>query len=127
MHLRVFPARSTAKHTPRQGKHYRPSGVCLIGKTTEQKSDSLAEFREAHGDVAVSQLTVKPHPPQYKDVSRIMPGAVMDFGGTVGVLQGSEGFHNGTPDYYRSTKGEKVGVRRCVLLAQNTGMVFIPA
>lgn len=96
-------------------------------KATEQKSDSLAEFREAHGDVAVSQLTVKPHPPQYKDVSRIMPGAVMDFGGTVGVLQGSEGFHNGTPDYYRSTKGEKVGVRRCVLLAQNTGMVFIPA
>lgn len=96
-------------------------------KATEQKSDSLEEFREAYGDDAVSKLTVKPHPFQYKDMARIMPGAVMDFGGAVGILQGSEGFHNGKPDYYKSTKGERVLTRRCALLAQNTGMVFIPA
>ena len=96
-------------------------------KATEQRSDSLQEFREAYGDAAVSQLTVKPHPPQYKDMARIMPGAVMDFCGTVGIFQGSDGFHNGKPDYYKSTKGEKVRMGRCALLAQNAGMVFIPA
>ncbi len=95
-------------------------------KAIEQKSDSLEEFREAYGDAAVSQLTVKPHPPQYKDMTRIMPGAVMDFDGNVGVLQGADGFHNGKPDYYSSTKREKVRARRCTLLARNAGMVFIP-
>ena len=75
----------------------------------------------------VSQLTVRPHLPQYKDMTRIMPGAVMDFDGIAGVFQGSEGFHNGKPDYYKSTKGAKVLTKRCALLAQNAGMVFIPA
>ena len=51
----------------------------------------------------------------------------MDFDGIVGVFQGSEGFHNGKPDYYKSTKGAKVSTKRCALLAQNAGMVFIPA
>ena len=96
-------------------------------KSIEQKSDSLEEFREAYGDAAVSQLTVKPHPPQYKDISRIMPGAVMDFNGTVGVFQGSSGRNNGTPNYYNSTKGARVLTKRCALLAKNAGMVFIPA
>ena len=96
-------------------------------KAIEQKSDSLEEFREAYGEAAVSQLTVRPHLPQYKDMTRIMPGAVMDFDGTIGVFQGSEGFHNGKSDYYKSTKGERVLTRRCALLAQNAGMVFIPA
>ena len=96
-------------------------------KAIEQKSDSLEEFREAYGDAAVSQLTVRPHSPQHKDMTRIMLGAVMDFDGIVGVFQGSEGFHNGKPDYYKSTKGVKVLTKRCALLAQNAGMVFIPA
>lgn len=96
-------------------------------KAIEQKSNSLEEFRETYGDAAVSQLTVKPHPPQYKDMTRIMPGAVMNFCGAVGILLGSDGFHNGKPDYYKSTKEEKVRMRRCALLAQNAGMVFIPA
>ena len=42
-------------------------------KATEQKIDSLQEFRDIYGNDAVSQLTVKPHPPQYKDMNRIMP------------------------------------------------------
>ena len=96
-------------------------------KAIEQKSNSLEEFHETYGDAAVSQLTVKPHPPQYKDMTRIMPGAVMNFCGAVGILLGSDGFHNGKPDYYKSTKEEKVRMRRCALLAQNAGMVFIPA
>ena len=96
-------------------------------KSIEQKSDSLEEFREAYGDAAVSQLTVRPHSPQYKDMARIMPGAVMDFDGIVGVFKGSSGRNNGTPNYYNSTKGARVLTKRCALLAKNAGMVFIPA
>lgn len=91
-------------------------------KAIEQKSDSLEEFREAYGDAAVSQLTVRPHLPQYKDMTRIMPGAVMDFNGSIGVMQSSI-----VGSFYKSTKGHKATPRRCVLLAQNTGMVFISA
>lgn len=96
-------------------------------KATEQKSDSLEEFRETYGDDVVSKLTVKPHPSQHKNMTRIMPGAVMDFDGAVGVFQGSSGRNNGTPNYYNSTKGARVLTKRCALLAKNVGMVFIPA
>ena len=50
----------------------------------------------------------------------------MSFKGIVGVLQGSQGRHNGMPNYYNNTKGERVLIKRCVLLAQNAGIVFIP-
>ena len=95
-------------------------------KAIEQKSDSLQEFRDANGDAIVSQLTVKPHPPQYKDMNRIMPGAIMNFDGTVGILQCSQGRYNGMPNYYNNTKGERVLIKKCVLFAQNAGIVFIP-
>ena len=91
-------------------------------KATEQKSDSLEEFREACGDDAVSKLTVKPHPSQHKNMTRIMPGAVMDFNGTIGVMQSSI-----VGSFYKSTKGHKATPKKCVLLAQNAGMVFSPA
>ena len=91
-------------------------------KAIEQKSDSLEEFREAYGNAAVSQLTVKPHTPQYKDMARIMPGAVMDFNGSIGVMQSSI-----VGSFYKPTKGHKATPKKCVLLAQNAGMVFIPA
>lgn len=96
-------------------------------KAIEQRSDSLEEFREAYGDAAVSQLTVRPHSPQYKDMNRIMPGAVMDFNGTIGVMQCSGGRNNGKVEFFKSTKGNKTTPKKCVLLAQNAGMVFIPA
>ena len=96
-------------------------------KSIEQKSDSLEEFREAYGDAAVSQLTVRLHSPQYKDMARIMPGAVMAFKGTIGVMQCSGGRNNGKVEFFKSTKGNKTTPKKCVLLAQNAGMVFIPA
>lgn len=55
-------------------------------------------------------------------MTRIMPGAVMDFNGTIGVMQSSI-----VGRFYKSTKGYKATPRRCVLLAQNAGMVFLPA
>ena len=91
-------------------------------KATEQKSDSLEEFRETYGDDVVSKLTVKPHPSQHKNMTRIMPGAVMDFNGTVGVMQSSI-----VGQFFKSTKGHKATPKKSVLLAQNAGMVFIPA
>ena len=96
-------------------------------KAIEQKSDSLQEFRGAYGDAAVSQLTVRLHSPQYKDMARIMPGAVMAFKGTIGVMQCSGGRSNGKVEFFKSTKGNKTTPKKCVLLAQNAGMVFIPA
>ena len=50
----------------------------------------------------------------------------MNFDGTVGILQGSQGRCNGVPNYYNNIKGERVLTKRCVLLAQNTGIVFVP-
>ena len=90
-------------------------------KAMEQKIDSLQEFRDTYGDTVVSQLTVKPHPPQYKDMNRIMPGAVMRFDGKIGIMQSSM-----KPSYYNNTKGERVLIKKCTFLAQNTGIVFIP-
>ena len=95
-------------------------------KATEQKTYSLQEFRDTHGDTVISQLTIKPHPPQYKDMNRIMSGAVMSFDGIVGVLQGSQGRYHGMPNYYNNTKGGRVLVKRCVIFTQNSGIVFIP-
>ena len=90
-------------------------------KAMEQKIDSLQEFRDANGDAIVSQLTVKPHPSQYKDMNRIMPGAVMRFDGKLGVMQSSI-----VGSFYKSTGGNKSTPRKCKLLARNTGIVFIP-
>lgn len=90
-------------------------------KAIEQKSDSLEEFREACGDDAVSKLIVKPHPSQHKNMARIMPGAVMDFNGIVGVMQSSV-----VGSFYKSTKGHRATPRKSILLAKNTGLVFIP-
>lgn len=91
-------------------------------KAIEQKSDSLEEFRKAYGDDAVSKLTVRPHPPQHKNMTRIMPGAVMNFNGTVGVMQSSI-----VGSFYKSTKGHRATPRKSVLLTKNAGLVFIPA
>ena len=44
----------------------------------------------------------------------------------VGLLQCSQGRCNGVPNYYNNIKGERVLTKRCVLLAQNTGIVFVP-
>ena len=50
----------------------------------------------------------------------------MRFDGIVGILQCSQGRYNNTPQYYNSINSIKALVKKCVLLAQNTGIVFIP-
>lgn len=92
-------------------------------KATEQFSDSLEEFVAKGGDV--SQLVVKEHKPIYKRQDRWMPGSIVSFDGTVGVLDHSQGFHNGKADYYFNAKGERFLSKKCALLAHPTGLVVV--
>ena len=92
-------------------------------KAIEQKSDSLEEFVARGGDV--SQLVMKEHGSIYKRLDRWMPGSIVSFDGTVGVLNCSQGFHNGKVDYFFNTKGERFLSKKCVLLAHPTGLVVV--
>ena len=109
-------------------KYYDADGKLLATnrhKAMEQKSDSLEEYREAHGEKAVCQLTVKPHPPAYKDMLRVMPGSLLaDNSGNTFTLIRSDGKHNGIADYFVDTKGIKHLAKRCILLQKNQGIMF---
>ena len=93
-------------------------------KAIEQKTDSLVEYRINHSEAEVSQLAVKPHFPQYKDMRRPMPGSLVLHNGNVFVLTASDGRHNGFADYYIDEYGEKHGARKCNVLTNNTGLQF---
>ena len=109
-------------------KYYDADGKLVATnrhKAMEQKSDSLEEYREAHGEQAVCQLTVKPHPPAYKDMLRVMPGSLLaDNRGHIFTLIRSDGKHNGIADYFVDTQGIKHLAKRCILLQKNQGMIF---
>ena len=94
-------------------------------KAMEQKTDSLAEYRATHGEQAACQLTVKPHPPAYKDMLRVMPGSLLLYGGKPHIMQSSTGRHNGQPDYYVATNGEKFRPKFCLFIKQNPGISFV--
>lgn len=94
-------------------------------KAIEQKDDSLEEFRETHSKQEVAALTVKDHKPVYKDMQRFMPGGVFLFEGKLHTLQGSQGRHNGVPDYYISTDGSRSNAKRCIFLRQNCGLHYV--
>lgn len=95
-------------------------------KAIEQKSDSLEEYRAIHGEKAVSQLTIKPHKPAYKDINRVMPGSLfMDNKGNIFTLLHSEGKHNGVTDYFVDMQGIKHLAKKCILLQKNQGIVFV--
>ena len=109
-------------------------------KRTDQKTDSLKEFRQTHTKQEVSRLVVKKHPAQYKDRSRIMPGAVMQYKERLTkqqtkdgikpltkrfVMLRSDGRHEGKPDCYISVSGERFSAGRCTVVAHNSGLVFI--
>lgn len=94
-------------------------------KAMEQKSVSLEEYRATHGEQKVSRLAVKPHPPAYKDMLRIMPGSLLaDNSGHIFTLMRSDGKHNGITDYFVDTRGIKHLAKRCILLQKNQGIIF---
>ena len=91
-------------------------------KAMEQKFDSLVEYRANHSEAEISQLRVKAHFPQYKDMSRPMPGSIVLHNGKVFVLTASDGRHNGLVDYYIDEHGGKHSARKSKILANNTGL-----
>lgn len=91
-------------------------------KAMEQKSDSLAEYRENHSESDIFRLQVKVHFPQYKDMNRPMPGSLALHNGKVFVLTASDGRHNGFVDYYIDETGEKHPARKSKILTNNTGL-----
>ena len=109
-------------------KYYDADGKLVATnrhKAMEQKSDSLEEYRETHGENAACQLSVKPHPPAYKDMLRVMPGSLFtDNKGHIFTMMRSEGKHNGITDYFVDTQGIKHLAKRCILLQKNQGIIF---
>ncbi len=91
-------------------------------KAMEQKTDSLVEYRTKHSEAEVSQLRVKAHFPQYKDMNRPMPGSLAIHNGNVFVLTASDGKHNGFADYYVDEHGGKHSARKSEILMNNTGL-----
>ena len=91
-------------------------------KAMEQKTDSLVEYRANHSEAEISQLRVKAHYPQYKDVSRPMPGSLALHNGKVFVLTASDGRHNGSVDYYIDEHGGKYSARKSKILTNNIGL-----
>lgn len=91
-------------------------------KAMEQKADSLVEYRANHSEAEISQLRVKAHYPQYKDVSRPMPGSLALHNGKVFVLTASDGRHNGSVDYYIDEHGGKHSARKSKIITNNTGL-----
>ena len=91
-------------------------------KATEQKDDSLEEFRKTHSQQEVSALTVKEHKPAYKDMRRSMPGGVFLCNGKLHTLQGSTGRYKGMPYYYIDTDGSRSHAQECIFLQRNCGL-----
>lgn len=90
----------------------------------EQKTDSLVEYRANHSEVEVSQLQVKAHFPQYKDMNRPMPGSLALHNGKVFVLTASAGKTDGHVNYYIDANGERHSARKSKILMHNTGIQF---
>ncbi len=97
--------------------------ACNRHKATEQKTDSLEEYVAKGG--RVDQLVVPPHPPTYKNMNRVMPGAVMLVDGVAKVMTASTGRHNGMPDYYLFADGTRATPKHCKVISKNTGIVVL--
>ena len=109
-------------------KYYDTDGKLVATnrhKATEQKSDSLEEYRASHDEKAACQLTVKPHPPAYKDMLRVMPGSLLLHDGKPYVMQSSTGRYKGFPQYYISTSGERMPAKFCFIIKRNHGISFV--
>lgn len=109
-------------------KYYDTDGKLVAKnrhKAMEQKTDSLEEYRNKHSEQKVSSLSVKDHPPKYKDTHRIMPGSILvNANGDVFILARSDGRHNGKADYYIDTEGKRHPASKSKRLQNNKGLLF---
>ena len=120
-----------ACHKENLNRRYILDGKCVAinrHKATEQKEDSLEEYVKKGGRADI--LTVEKHPPIYKQMDRIMPGALMLVDNKYyKVLKGSQGRTKtkscSKPDYYKFIDGSKFTPKHCKLLLQNSGIVYL--
>ena len=115
-------------------KYYLDGKLVAVNrhKATEQKTDSLEEFRASLEDLSaaeiayvISHLQVLPHRARYKDMLRPMPGSTFIHNDKYYVLQGSQGRNNGSPNYFIDTSGLRHPARQCIFVLQNAGLQFI--
>jgi hypothetical protein len=106
-------------------KYYLDRKLVAINrhKATEQKTDSLEEYRNNGG--ATDKLVVKEHKPTSKRLNRILPGALMTANGKLNVMVASKGLHNGIPDYYVFADNSEAKPTKYTLINKNKGIVFV--
>ena len=120
-----------ACHKENLNRCYFLDGKCVAinrHKATEQKEDSFEEYVKQGG--RTDNLTVEKHPPIYKQMDRIMPGALMLVDNKYyKVLKGSTGRYKtksgSVPQYYNFMDGSKSTPKHCKLLLQNSGIVYL--
>lgn len=94
-------------------------------KRTEQKVDSLEEFRAAHPE-DVGRLKVVKGLAKYKDPNRVLPGAIYLVNGKRMVLQGRHGkSRTGKPNYLEFVGKGNFTPTKCRFLSIGGGWQFI--
>lgn len=93
-------------------------------KATEQKSDSLEEFRQEQPD-DICKLKVKEHHPTYRNLNRNYPGSVFLVGKQVHVMQGIAGSKDGKAKKYKDTNANLIAAGKCKFVAKNAGILFV--
>lgn len=94
-------------------------------KAIEQTCDSLEQYINKHSDICFSQLEVKHPLSQYKNRGRVMPGSVLKYNNSYGVLKGSSGTEQGKPSYYILINGQRVRANKCTQILHNGGLVYV--
>ena len=92
-------------------------------KAMNQKTNSLEEFRMLSPE-KICKLRIQKRYPQYRNMHRHMPGSVFLADATAHVMKGASGLHNGKADYYYDVDGRKFLARKCMFVANNSGLVF---
>lgn len=115
---------------PKTGKPKKVLAAKNRHKRTEQKTDSLEEFRAAHPN-DVGRLMVARGGPKHKDPNRVLPGAIFQVETSSGnveqlVLQGSHGRDkNGQPLYMEFVGQGNFRPNRCKYVARGRGWQFV--
>ena len=93
-------------------------------KATEQKSDSLKEYRRKQPD-DICKLKVKEHYPTYRNLNRNYPGSVFLVGKQVHIMQGIAGSKDGKAKVYKDTNANLIAAGKCKFVAKNAGILFV--
>ncbi len=90
-------------------------------KRTDQKEDSLEEFRKKH-PADIGKLTVKKSTRHYNRIDRILPGAIFMYQGNEHVLTGQR--NSGAYYYADGLAKNGVSSKQCSLIKKSAGLVY---